>query len=844
MQFLLEHKFVGFPVDLSVGSDGKKNLQFRSSWSHITLQNYKSYFGNPSDKAFVVRTGQISNITVFDFDDKTVYEKLCEQFTELALCFTVQTYRGYHVYFEYDNCLRSPTTNVLFFENKVQKVDLRNDNAVVLCPPTKYTLPDQTVFRYTDNNGIIGPVFDWLKQMILPKFILHKRPLPPSSSSSGEESNSEEEDDQIEQETGNVDSQNEAEGGTEYTEEHDKFQIFQDLAPLLSAERLSDYEQWIRITCAIYNTFGEKGKAIWESISKKSSRYDKQNNSKVWKNLRKNKFPRGGRKALFDVIVDAAKQDSPDEFAALASFDDDIDWNSLTHVQFAKKMKEQFFNNGSVVFCGSNRPLDGYLFNGVFWQPLDPNRAYLKQKYMPLLKEYYIRALKKRGPYMNEKVLARLFNELNMLENVPFLNNVIHALELQCYQFESIPWNHNIYLFAFNDCIYDLEQKCFVQSDVRQFINITCGYNYFSYDENNEQVDEDYSEEMEGIDDFFGSVVVNDQVKTYLLEQISSFLVQENPEEKAFFWLGNGRNGKGAATQLIRSALGNYFCELKLEYYTKTNGGPDSPNCNLFNCRYGRVLNTSEVGEDDAHPDRPQKFLTEKLKTLTGRDHLTTRKPHSADEVKFIPGHPLIQTNMMPTLPGIHLDESVSLRERIEIVQFPFSFVTDRIKVRDEPHKYKLQDPNLKTLFSQDRYRNAFIRMLLQMYGQKSARPAEINQYRQAYFDENDIVKKWFFDTYEPMELSGQTDFTKLNRFHLKDMFTDSNIKGRSFDQFRKELSIVAGVRSTEHRKTTRGVFRNGNNFMLQGYRYISQDQNDDVPANNEGGTLAGMRFH
>jgi phage/plasmid-associated DNA primase len=829
MQFLLEKNFVGFPLDLSVGSDGKKNLSFRGPWGNITKQNFHQKFGNPNDKAFVVITGKVSNVTVFDFDDKSFYDCLCEKYGELLNCFTVYTNRGCHVYFEYDKRYKSPCTDVVFYDNCVQKVDLRNDNAVVLCPPTKYTLQNGSVFQYTSNDGIIQPIFDWLCKLVLPKYKVSKRPLPPCS----DDSESSEDENDVDDEPEEI-NQNDNDSNLFQKSEHDeKWNVFLDLIPLISVERLSEYEEWIKITCAIYNTFGDKAKNQWKNLSRKSVKFNEVNNNKVWKNLRKNKYPRGGKKASFDVLIDAAKTDSPDEYAELTQLDDSIDWTALTHVQYAKKMKELFFSDDSLIFTGSNRPLDGFLFNGTFWQPLDPNRAYLKHKYMPQLFQYYTSVLKKRGPYMNEKSLLKLFNEINNLENMPFINNVIQALEIQCYQSNNIPWNHDIYLFAFNDCIFDLQSKQFIQPNVQQYINCTCGYNFYEYDEDANVLDTQYDDEMNTIDDFFSSVVINDNVKQYLLQQISSFMVQQNPEEKAFFWLGNGRNGKGVATQLIRSALGNYFCELKLEYYTKMNGGPDSPNCNLFNCRYGRLLNTSEVGEDDLHPDRPQKFLTEKLKTLTGRDQITTRKPHSADEVKFIPGHPLIQTNMMPTLPGIHLDESVSLRERIEIIQFPFSFITDKNKVRNEPTKYKLQDSTLKTLFAEDKYRNAFIRILIGMYGQRIPTPPEINQYRQQYFDENNVVKRWFEETYAPMEVGNQTDLSKLNRFNLKDMFTDSNIKGRSFDQFRKEISLVAGVRCTTNRKTSRGVFRNGNNFMLQGYQFISIDAPEDIAQTN-----------
>ena len=40
----------------------------------------------------------------------------------------------------------------------------------------------------------------------------------------------------------------------------------------------------------------------------------------------------------------------------------------------------------------------------------------------------------------------------------------------------------------------------------------------------------------------------------YVLKVVASFLKQSNPEEKAYFWLGRGRNGKGTITELIRNS--------------------------------------------------------------------------------------------------------------------------------------------------------------------------------------------------------------------------------------------------------------------------------------------------
>jgi phage/plasmid-associated DNA primase len=796
----------------------------------------------------VVKTGKVSGITVFDFDDNEIFTQLREEYPDLNDDFIVYTKRGAHVYYQYDEDFRSPTTNVLFYKEKVQNVDIRNDNGIVLCPPTRYKLSDSSYFSYTYNSGTLRKVPDWLRGLVLPQFIVRKRQRTGQQqrrSQGSIESDSEEEDEHVEQEG---DQHDNAEGlghQPHHTNEtHPKWESFLKLKELISVSRLSVYEEWIKITCAIYNTFGDRAKNIWDELSRKSPSYDKQGNDKVWKHLRRNKIPRGGsKKATFDVIVLAAKEDSPDEYAELTqNIDSGIDWsNGLNHVNYARSMKELFFADGSLLFCGSSRPIDGFVFNGIYWQQLDPNRAHLKQKYIPKLFDHYTNALRLAGPYMNEKVLAKLNSDLNNLKSMPYINNIIQALEIECYEVNDIPWNHNIYLFAFNDVIVDLRSKDFIEPNVSDYINCTCGYDFFQYDAMGNRLEHQplYEEETQEIHDFFDSIVVNEDVKDYLLSQISSFLVQENPSEKAYFWLGNGRNGKGAATQLLRSAFGKYFSELKLEYYTKTNSGPDSPNCNLFNCRYARVLNTSEVGEDELHPDRPQKFLTEKLKTLTGRDPLTTRKPHSADEVKFLPGHPLIQTNIMPTLPGIHLADSVSLRERIEIIQFPFSFVTDLTKVRLEPQKYKLQNSELKSLFAEDRFRNAFIRILMRLYGEVVETPPEVISYRQAYFDENDIVKSWFESTFSPLPGGLTTDFSNI-KFNLKHLFQESDIKGRSFDQFKKEITHLAGKRSTTNRKGTRGVYQNGNDIMLQGYQFISQDFANDMPPVE----APRMRFH
>ena len=840
MDFLAKYSFVGVPVDLSLTNDGKKELKFRTSWKNTNRSNYISLF-QVTDRSAVCLTGSKSGVTVFDFDDFDFYKDLLKDYPELESYLTVRTRRGCHVYFQYDVKYRSPTTKVMIYDNQIKDVDIRNDNGVVICPPTRYRLEDGSFFEYKSNNGHLYPIPDWFESLVDPKFLTsvqsgQKRRR--SNSSSSNESFSSAESDDIGNDTDN-DTGEFAQIGIPVASQQ-KWESFLLVKDLISTQRLSDYSEWVRITCSLFNTFGPAAKEEWKKLSKKSSKYDKKQNEKVWKNLLKNKFPaKGGKKATFDVIIDAAKTDNPIEFAAITEEDDIINWELLTHEAYALTMKRLYFSDDSLIFTGSNNPTDGYLFNGVYWQNLDSHREYIKSKYIPKLYEFYKTALLKKGPFISEKLLTKLMADINHLQNVPFRNNVIQALETVCFSSNDKNWNTNPNLFAFEDAIYDLSIGDFIQPRADQFINCTCGYKFYSYDVDGSRLPlEDqptYVEETKRINDFFGSVVETEDIRDYLLAQISSFLVQENPEEKAFFWLGTGRNGKGAATQLLRSALGNYFSELKLEYYTKPNAGPDSPNCNLYNCRYGRVLNTSEVGEDEQHPDRPQKFLTEKIKFLTGGDLFAVRKPHKADEVKFRAGKPLIQTNMMPTLPGIHLEECVSLRERVEIMMFPYAFITDVNRVRDEPTKYKLQDPYLKTMFLEERFRNAFVRILFQVFRTRTEVeiPEQVHAYKQQYFLENDVVRGYFQSTFTPIPLDRNTDFTQLVKFDLRNLYAEADLKNRSFEQFRREITKLVGKRSPNNKKQTRGVYQNGNTHLMQGYQFLSIDSNDNLNASS-----------
>ena len=128
--FLKNNNFVYFSrpdkikTYLSKENKETKKLPFDKgfSWKVIDEDNYEEYF-DESHKTFFIITGELSNITVVDIDKKEIYDDLISKYEELENCMTVQTKKGYHIYFEY-NKLLSTTTNI----NNLEGIDIRNDD--------------------------------------------------------------------------------------------------------------------------------------------------------------------------------------------------------------------------------------------------------------------------------------------------------------------------------------------------------------------------------------------------------------------------------------------------------------------------------------------------------------------------------------------------------------------------------------------------------------------------------------------------------------------------------------------------------------------------------------------
>jgi len=103
-----------------------------------------------------VRTGQVSNITVVDVDQKPIPKEVKELLPEN--CLIQETKNGFHIFFQYENDLPKTRIDEL-------KIDIENDGGQVVIYPS---ITDNYKRKFLDNNDIVK-MPDKLKELLKSK---------------------------------------------------------------------------------------------------------------------------------------------------------------------------------------------------------------------------------------------------------------------------------------------------------------------------------------------------------------------------------------------------------------------------------------------------------------------------------------------------------------------------------------------------------------------------------------------------------------------------------------------------------------------------------------------------
>ena len=134
-------------TELNEHGEEKKNLLklLPKGWNAEDFDYTQPDIQN-KNKGYVIKTGKLNNICVLDFDEDSVYRQACEFVPDLHRYYTVQTRRGYHVYFLWDESL---------VNSKISKIDLQTNNKLVIGPDTLVKRYNGKQFKYTYVGGKI-----------------------------------------------------------------------------------------------------------------------------------------------------------------------------------------------------------------------------------------------------------------------------------------------------------------------------------------------------------------------------------------------------------------------------------------------------------------------------------------------------------------------------------------------------------------------------------------------------------------------------------------------------------------------------------------------------------------
>lgn len=566
------------------------------------------------------------------------------------------------------------------------------------------------------------------------------------------------------------------------------------MSQCFSKERLSNYDSYFKLTMAVKNSFGDSGKQVWEEICSRGDNYDSEKNNEQWYKY----SPKTKEEKLlkFGSLVKWAKDDDPVKYEQL--FGKKINWD-LSEAEFAKALKRVCFDDGHVLFTGKGKEPEGYLYNDVYWVELSLHNAELKQKHFDNLYKYYTDALEKEKKNLEEAVYKALKSQVKTLNTNKTRSNILKIFQADNYVAD-VKWNKNKKLFVFENCVYDLETDSFVPSNPIDYINTSCGY---KYDDTNS---EEFEMAKKKIKDFVDSILL-DTDRNYVWKLMGSSVIQSNAEEKAYFLLGAGRNGKGTLVKPFKNSLGKYWGDLNMNYYTTHDKGADTPNQNLYNCRNSRVVSSVEVSDSDAQ-NRAVKFVSDKFKTLSGNDTIYARELGTKNSAYFQAGKPFIQTNVMPVFTKL----DTSLKERIVVINFPYTFK----EIPLEPNEKKI-DVKLKDEFEKEIYKTAMISLLFDYYKLYKKEglviPESVKLYTNTYFA-NECIQKWIDENLEKC-IKKHIQLKEISTLYLE--ATDKKL---TIKQLREEL-IGLGY----------SVTKNQGEYTLNGWK---KNEEQNKPLNYE----------
>lgn len=725
-QFRSDYKLDGFSFQSIETEKCKGKWQKKIDWGGVRWVKNKNSEVKDIHKAFAIRTGKNSNITVIDCDNIEVYEKITSEYPSLLNTLRIKTNRGHHLFLKYNEIFISNKGSFIHFGNYAG-LDVRNDGGIVYSYPTKY--------YDGGKNEWVGYTIEHDREIIdIPPDLVAIYKLHKKVETSKKK-----------KKVKNIKEKNNTKYNTQNTIDSNVNMLeINDIANNINIKYLTDYDDWLKIITSLYTIGTTEAMDIARTISEKADNYCGD-----YKFNRKWNADLNPRDITLGTLYYYSRISDEDTYNNIIGkyFDYTSIHISCTEKDIAELAVKKFGDE----FIYENKYL--YRYNDVYWKK-DNTKHYIKKYIMNELTMYY-EYIKNNTKIILKNTIGR--NDLSSKEKEikqieleliiktakeciylcstnTKIRNIVDLFEVIIEKDELIKWETKPYFFVFDNKIFDLESKTWIEPQKTDFLFISCGYNYET------SLEEDKHRLLSIINDIFPI----EEEKEYYLYILSSMMIGRTLD-KFIIANGEGGNGKSVLHELVLEMIKEYGYVLSNDVLINPMKG--GPNPQVANLMYKRGVITRE-------PDDCAGFCLSTIKELTGGSKVNARLCNSNDTDIKICMTLIDESNKKPFIRG-RIDNSAVRR----IIDIPFrSIFVSKEEVNEyQGDNIKEGNKNLTTDIFREKYKLPLFeilkdyayRLIENGYDTDKYKPKSIKERTMEYLQDSDRFLTYFTEEYE-----------------------------------------------------------------------------------------------
>ena len=665
----------------------KKPKGLLEGWSKL-----ESSVIDDSHECQFVLTGEKNNILVVDFDNIDHFHELMNNGTieDASLYPIVKTFKGVHMYFEYNNKVIQP-------DKKILNVDVQGNGKMVFAPPTKYTLVNGNLFQYEWlNKTTLKPIPDKLMNYInscnkklveatLPTINKKEKSLSPLPTN---------------------------------INENMKF------VELITPEYLNNREDWLKIVFAMKREGFTEQEAL--RISNKANECELLTDE-AWYVTWNSEDSRNDGVSM-GTIKYYAKLSNPNEYEKLVKYNpDDYGIQDVTETSMARIfMKEE---ERHIKYSQDSKMY--YIYHNNNWRIEDAEKdKFARQFISDVLIAFYNRQIPRIKNEYNNKIdeVNKKLKQSNNKDEIKELkaviqikendrDNLIQEVKKQLLLINKTTWKNNVwkevqslisvnptnivfdtgsdqyYNIHFENGVYDIKKKEFRPRIYSDYVTKILPYPFI----HKKDIDEKIKNETF---DFFKKVQPNEEMRRFQLSYLAHCITGDTTNQVMKINIGySASNGKSTEIAIHQNTFPIYTCKLDRRTFNEN-----------FDKRHKQFLQLIREPIRLAYMEEMdrKKIDVEVLKDVVDGKKLDCEILFGTKEEKPIQCKLLTCSNK-----DFNMDADDGVKRRCRVEAYESRFVDNDDELDAENHIYK-RVRGFEEKFNNNLYRNAYFHLLLE----------------------------------------------------------------------------------------------------------------------------------